>query len=203
MEIVYRMEIVQNTLIAIWQKDIQSRFKNGLVTYERQVQGEFYRQLKNSLPEEYEVWIEPVIDLPLFNLLKIKPDIFITHQDKIVGIMEIKFKPWEYVDYHQDLYKLTCLKDVTFKNQSFTLGYKPKSSRWKTQVLSTDNVTYQLADDYLSIYVVFARPDADALTLPAKKEIPTPFLYLYGYIIDENNLKFDFVHTSEIQQNRS
>ena len=171
---------LEDLLIKIWIEEIPPRFEKGLLTYERQLQAEFYHRLKLCLPDGYEVWIEPVIYLADYNLNKVKPDIFITKDDKIEAIIELKFKPWEYPEFHFDINKLLTFDNISNENLQIAFGYIPRSHIWNVQK-GKQNVQYKLTQEHLNVYVVFGKPDSGAFNTNNYQK-PKNFLLLYGYI---------------------
>ena len=178
------MNTIKEKLKDIWENKISDIFNQGLITYERQLQAEIYYLLKNDLLENYKVWIEPVIYMPDYNLDKVKPDIFITKDDLIICIIELKFTPWEFPKYESDIRKLIRFDDASNKLLSLPFGYIPISSDWNKQKHGKKK-EYTLTPDHLNCFMVFGKPDSDAFKLPHTQR-PNNFLHLYGYINDEN-----------------
>ena len=192
------MELVKQTLIDIWLNDILKRVRNGLITYERQLQAEIYFNLKSKLPQDYKVWIEPVI----YNLDKIKPDIIITNEDRVLSIIELKFKPWEYPDYQYDLNKFLSFESKSNNNLNIDFGYIPISSDWRIQQGKGTKLSYRLTQDYINCFILFGKKDSAAFNL-ANNKLPGNFLHLFGYIDNiegEVNLEFkkDFYLSNQI-----
>lgn len=81
-------------LISIWENDIETKFKQGKLVYERQLQADLYHLLKSKLSNKYDIWVEPVIYMEDSILHLTKPDLIITTGLNIIGVIELKFKPW-------------------------------------------------------------------------------------------------------------
>lgn len=183
------MKTLKKVITDIWTNKLSDKFSKGLLTYERQLQAELYYQLKLQLSDEYEIWIEPVVYLSEHGLDKVKPDIFITKGDTIVGIIELKFKPWEHPKYQGDINKLIKFDLASDKNLSLPFGYKPTSSDWKKQI-SSEMVRFNLTQDHLNCFIVFGKPDSEAIK--PNHRGPKNFIHLYGYIDDNVGAKFEW-----------
>jgi len=188
------MENLKKTLISIWQNDIKEKFEDGKLVYERQLQAEIYHLLENNLNKngkDYDIWVEPVIYLDGTGIHKTKPDLVITRGEDIIGVVELKFKPWEEVDYKGDLDKLIEFKKISTTDKKIWLGIKPISSDWKDQNKDDNFDFYNLKENLLTSFIVFAHPVSHAIgDFAIYKEISN-FLLLYGYIENESNLIFD------------
>jgi len=123
------MDILKKELIGIWETKMPIHFTDGILVYERQLQAFLYHYLYESLPEDYTIWIEPLI----YKLGKIKPDIVITRGNDIICVIELKFKPWEDSHYKEDIHKLNKFEDLKHDHQTIDLGIKPFSSNWRKQ----------------------------------------------------------------------
>jgi len=173
------MEKLKKVFTSIWIDEIKDRFDNGFIIYERQLQAELYRRLKEKLKESdnYEVWVEPV----LYNIFPpghiIKPDIIITKADLIVGIVEIKFKPWEEVNLKYDFNKLM---EINRKLKKIKLRYKPFSSDWKKQNKNETSEYMLVEESCLNIFIAFGKENSPALDKIEGR--PENFLHLIGYI---------------------
>ena len=100
---------------------------------------------------------------------------------KIIGIIEIKFKPWEEINSKHDLKKLKGINDHQKKevNLKVTLGYnKPYSSNLEEQKNSSREYTFNA--DYLNVIIAFGN-DSHAFEIN-EDEKPNNFLHLIGYI---------------------
>lgn len=175
------MKRTRDLLTKIWMEDIPKRFSKGLLTYERQLQAEFYYNLKQFLPNDYEVWIEPVIYLVEYELNKVKPDIFVTKGDEIVAIIELKFKPWEYPEFHSDIAKLLRFDQISKEKLSFSFGFIPISHIWNIQK-GGNTLSYRLTENHLNVFAVFGKPDSGAFDSNNFDEKPNNFLLLHGHI---------------------
>lgn len=184
------MNQTKQLLIKIWKEEIPVRFAKGLITYERQLQSELYNKLKQLLADDYEVWVEPVIYLAEYDLNKVKPDVFITKGDEIVAIIELKFKPWEYPEFHPDIDKLLRFDKISNGNVSLPFGFIPTSHNWKVQK-GGKSLSYRLTNDHLNVFIVFGKPDSDAFTSSNFKKKPNNFLLLYGHIKESSEVIFN------------
>ncbi len=192
------MENLKQSMISTWKNEIKKKFVDGKLVYERQLQADLYHLLKRQLENGYEIWVEPVIYMDQAKppnkdsvLHMSKPDLIITKGEEIIAVIELKFKPWEEVDYKGDLDKLIEFKKISTTGKKIWLGIKPLSSDWKDQNKDDNFDFYNLKENLLTSFIVFARPDSHAISDFNIYKGTSNFLLLYGYIEDENNLIFD------------
>jgi len=175
----------------IWEHDIKSTFEKGIITYERQLQAILYNLLRERLTYDYEIFIEPVI----YQLDKIKPDMVITKSKKIIAIIELKCKPWEYPKSRLDINKLLGFKDKIDKNVEIYLGWIPKFIDWNEQ---NNNITSRLAyglDEKLQLIIaVIAKHDSEIVSKEIKDfddyEKIKDFKIFLGYINPDGSIEF-------------
>jgi len=177
-------------LISIWENDIETKFKQGKLVYERQLQADLYHLLKYKLSNKYDIWVEPVIYMEDSILHLTKPDLIITKGLNIIGVIELKFKPWEYTKYEGDIMKLNAFQDEAIKGNNIWLGTLPVSPNWSKQNKEVNHLYFNLSKDLLKSFVVFAHPESDALNLKYYNKISN-FLLLRGFIKDEKNIVFN------------
>lgn len=184
------MEIFLRTFQTTWEIDIKARFEKGLITYERQLQSILYGQLKARLTNNYEVYIEPVI----YQLDKIKPDIVITKGKKIISVMELKCKAWEYPDFFSDIRKLERFKTEIKINQEIVLGWIPKSVDWYNQEKHENlKLSYQIDEELQLIMALISRYDSDVVTKELKDltSIDSRYFKMFlGYIDKDESFVF-------------
>lgn len=188
------MENLKKTLISIWQNDIKEKFEDGKLVYERQFQAEIYHLLENNLNKngkDYDIWVEPVIYLDGTGIHKTKPDLVITKAQDIIGVIELKFKPWEYPHFKGDIDKLMAFRKAANEGTSIWLGIKFICSDGRKQFKEENLIYYNLKKEHLTSFVVFARPDSNAIVDLENYKKMSNFLLLYGHIIDTNNMEFN------------
>lgn len=184
---------IEDTLTLLWSYGFREKFSKGYIIYERQFQAELYHHLNVMLYPEYNVWIEPVIYLD-GGKKKMIPDIVITHNNDILSFMEIKWKPWERVGFKHDIDKLKLIDDLARENRKLQLGSKPLSPSMQEQKIreekNSSKLVYDLSQNLLCVYVVFAFPGSNALDL-REKDTPRNFLHLTGYFTNEKDIIFN------------
>lgn len=184
------MDKLSKELVFIWKNDIKTKFKQGKLVYERQLQADLYHLLKCRLPDNYGIWVEPVIYMEGSILDKSKPDLIITKDQDIIGIIELKFKPWEHTQYKGDIKKLMAFQDAALKGTKIWLGIIPVSPNWNTQNEKVNSLYFNLKKDLVKSFVVYAHPESDALNLKYYNTIGN-LLLLYGFIKDAKNIVFN------------
>lgn len=181
------LKIFENT----WDRDIKSRFEKGIIAYERQLQAILYKILRERLSADYEIFIEPVI----YDLQKIKPDMVITKDNKIIAIIELKCKPWEYPKSLLDIKKLRRFKKEIDKNVPITLGWIPKFIDMKEQNNdNTSRLSFFIDEKVLLITAVIAKHDSEIITKKVEdfdkyEEIKDIKIFL-GYINPGGKIEF-------------
>jgi Holliday junction resolvase len=160
----------------------------GELIYERQFQAELYHHLKVQLYPELNSWIEPQMKMPSDNSTYI-PDIVITDDKCILSIIELKWTPWDRVQYMHDMEKLVEFEKLAKGNQSFALGYIPYSTDWNKQI-EKNILEYKLSTDLLCVYISFSHHDSDVFKLKNVVKKPEGLLHLYGYFTGRNKVFF-------------
>jgi len=185
------LENFLNIFRTTWEIDIKAIFEKGLIVYERQLQSILYNQLRVRLTIDYEIYIEPVI----YQLDKIKPDMVITKDKRIISIIELKSKPWEYPEFFSDMKKLVRFKKELINNKEIVLGWIPKSVDWFEQ----DNhenlkLTYSIDKDLQLILAIIAKHDSDIITKELKDYANyidiKDFKVFLGYIKKDETIEF-------------
>ncbi len=123
-----------------------------------------------------------------YELDKVKPDIIITEGDYIVAIIELKFSPWGFPKYKNDIEKLNRLRNVN-PNKLIQLGIKPFSSNWNVQKAQSNFLEFRLLSNFLGVFAVVGHPEANALNLDGKLKIDR-LLHLIGFIKNKNEVFF-------------
>jgi hypothetical protein len=175
----------------VWERDVKSRFEKGLINYERQLQSIVYSLLKSKLNNDYEVFIEPVI----FELDKIKPDIIVTKKKKIISIVELKCKPWEYPAFRPDMKKLERFKKEIKVKQKIVLGWIPKFVDWNIQESKNYlKLSYQIDKNLLLIMAIIGKYDSDIISSEVEKFSDyvdiQHYKIFFGYITENKTIEF-------------
>ncbi len=176
------VEILEN----IWKENVRSLYISGLISTERGLQAEIYRQLKDY--DNFNIWIEPTIFFtPSADLDYKKPDIIITMGREIVGIIELKYKPYGATYYIEDIEKLSSFSNIPkeYKLPLFTI---PNSGEWSKE----NKDLFTVSSNFLSVFAVIAWNDAWSLYINKwgnqKVKIPKNFLHLTGSISEKEIL---------------
>jgi hypothetical protein len=153
-----------STFEKLWCIDIKEHFQNGYITWEHQLQAHLYHLLKCNLNSIFKIWIEPVLYIESNGLDKIRPDMVITFDKKIIAIIELKVKAWEYPLFKGDIEKLERLKSIT-SEQSIDLGFIPVTNDWnKQKLIEGKNLSFSFDKQWLAIMAIIAKPDSEAFT---------------------------------------
>lgn len=152
-----------------WNRVIENYFAKGLIAYERQLQGYFFLELKEKLPE-HVIWIEPMIFLHKeYKPTKRPtidgriPDMVITRDRKIEAVIELKCKPWDSVQYKADLEKLKNFENLGFQNKQIPLSWHPISSNWDKQLAAKEENYYTFKPDLLLVFAAIAKDGSSVL----------------------------------------
>lgn len=183
------MEKIKKRIISIWENEIRDALERGEVIIEKQLQAEVYHQLRSKLPK-YKIWTAPTLYLKKYDLDRIKPDLVITNDQEILAVIQMKFKPWEFLDYQEDLSLLTGL-DKVGKAKKIKLGMIPFSSIWQEQkTKDANNLNFTMAENLLKVLITGSRIGCHSLGLKKGEKPSKNFLHLFGYIENETSLFF-------------
>lgn len=183
------MEKIRKNLIQIWDNEIREALGRGEVVLEQQLKAEMYHQLRLKFPK-LKIWIAPTFYFKKYDLDRIKPDIVISDEKQILAIIQLKFKPWEFLDYKEDLRILTGM-DKVGKSKKIKLGTIPFSSIWQEQKTKVENnLNFTLADDLLKVMITGSRAGCHSIELKNVEKPNKNFLHLFGYIENETSLFF-------------
>ena len=183
-------QTITNALSEMWTGAIREKFLSGTLIYERQLQAELYRLLKERLSVSYEIWVEPVIYLQEHNLNKVKPDIIITHEQSVVAVIELKFSPWKEADHKGDLDKLHLFTQAAKEQATIPLSWEPTHPNWEIQKQNIK--TYSLDQNLLPVFMAVSTPAAYAVKQATWKEVQVPenLLHLAGWINENGWVDF-------------
>ncbi|MGB4571519.1 MAG: hypothetical protein WBH97_01720 [Rectinemataceae bacterium] len=94
---------LSNLLTELWENTIIPLYEKGKIQTERHLQSYLFMLLKNrfeeKVPKDWDVWVEPQFylwDESAGKEKMYKPDLVITKDYKIAGIIELKFSPQEW-----------------------------------------------------------------------------------------------------------
>jgi len=184
--------MIKATLIKIWEGDIEQEYNNGTLCSERALQSELYRRLRDELPKEYTVWVEPAIRIIIEEKKRtIKPDILISKENEIVTVIELKYVPHYYANFIGDLKKLDHIAKQK-SDYKFKLRTYPMTGKY-------DDNYFQFSKGALLVFAVIANNEAAALhpVRNFKKQVGEDirlenFLVLRGTITPSKKPKFDY-----------
>ena len=183
------MEEIKKKITRIWENEIRDALERGEVVIEKQLKAEMYHQLRLKFPK-YKIWTAPTLYLKKYDLDRIKPDLIITNDKMILAVIQLKFKPWEYLEYKEDLKILTGL-DKVGKSKKIKLGMIPFSSIWQEQKTKDENnLNFTMAENLLKVLVTGSRIGCHSLELKKEEKPSNNFLHLFGYIENETSLFF-------------
>ncbi len=183
------MEEIKKIIIRIWENEIRDALERGEVIIEKQFHAEMYHQLRSKFPK-LKIWTAPTLYLKKYDLDRIKPDLIISNDKEILAVIQMKFKPWEFLDYKDDLSMLTRL-DKVGKSKKIKLGMIPFSSIWQEQKTKDENnLNFTMAENLLKILVTCSRVGCHSLDLKKEAKPSESFLHLFGYIENERSLFF-------------
>jgi hypothetical protein len=192
------MEEIKKKITRIWENEIRDALESGEVIIEKQLQAEMYHQLRLKFPK-YKIWTAPTLYLKKYDLDRIKPDLIITKGKEILAVIQMEFKPWEFLDYKENLSVLMGL-DKVGKSKKIKLGMIPFSSIWQEQKTKDENnLNFTMADNLLKVLVTGSRIGCHSLELKKVEKPKNNFLHLFGYIENETSLFFgnSFYHEEE------
>ncbi len=183
------MEEIKKKVTRIWENEIRDALERGEVIIEKQLHAEMYHQLRLKFPK-YKIWTAPTLYLKKYDLDRIKPDLVITNDQEILAVIQMKFRPWEFLDYKEDLRILTGL-DKVGKAKKIKLGMVPFSSIWKEQKTKEENnLNFTMAENLLKVLVTGSKIGCHSLELKKVEKPSSNFLHLFGYIEGETSLFF-------------
>jgi hypothetical protein len=182
------MNYLESTIRDIFSNQIKERITLGLIPYERQLQAELHYELRLILPDNYKIWIEPIIYLKEYGLDKIRPDLIITENYIIKSIIELKHVINGEPKFKSDIEKLLKFELAIEKDDvELSLSSAILNSE-EPDVISF--VRHRLDKELLSVFVAFGSENCKAFT--EKFEMPKNFLFVIGYFKKNNELKIEF-----------
>ncbi|MEQ8554569.1 MAG: hypothetical protein RIC06_15090 [Cyclobacteriaceae bacterium] len=178
-----KIESLKKEIIRLWNDVVSKEFESTGFMWERHLQAVLYHHLRISFPN-LEIWIEPVFRV---NGYDVKPDILITLDKQVIGIMELKFNPWQYIVYQNDLKKLM---DLDSYDEEIALACRPVS--YAERPMENHRVKYTIKDDCLMVFASVGRDGSAAFDVSkwGDVDLPRNFMNLYGYVDELNEARF-------------
>lgn len=183
-------ETIAEWLFQAWCQDLEGAFHAGRIPNEAMMLAELYRTLQALGEPEYEVWLRPELcfppsEGPVFDQLERyqwrqtlegrTPGLLITRADEVVGVVELRFHPQEFVDFRPDVRLLAALHRMAGKDR-LLLG------------LGSQKEAYTLHGAPLLAYGLITRRSSLAFQARSLQEVvpdrdfPRPLLHLIGAI---------------------
>jgi len=166
----------------IWTTDIKTFFEAGKMCSERALQSELYSLLK-SIPG-YEIWVEPKLSIKDDFLNGKVPDVIITRDNEVIGIIELKYNLFQGIDCAEDIKKLIRFSEL--QGSGLHLKTNTKTGDW-------DREGYRIIEDTVYVLAVIAWAGTQALTEQVwhqyKKQIDNRFVHLIGEVNECINFK--------------
>lgn len=192
-------------LAKLWNDTILPLYKMGKIQTERLLQAYLFMLLKNrfeeKVPNDWDVWIEPQFYLTPDASLggkMYKPDIVITRDQDIAGIIELKFSPQEWNPEKNreaakaDVEKLILYKEgISVYTRTDPLGELFLLELLPDQGSYNDTKVYQRAKNTLYFFLGIAHYTKDVateLTLQGKDTFKEEFVCLL-HITDPHRKK--------------
>lgn len=176
--------ILKEKLKEIWQ-NIHQEYKKGEICTERHLRAELFHQLKMNLGDDYNIWVEPTLEANKENIkVKIIPDLLISKNDRLVAVIELKYKPSREVHFKKDIEKF---QHFNAKYLKIAIETDPNTGNWiKEKEL-------KINDEILFVFAVVANSKAWALKYEKVNENNhlKNFLHLTGKI--DNNSEINFL----------
>ncbi|MDK2977955.1 MAG: hypothetical protein PWP52_669 [Bacteroidales bacterium] len=148
----------------IWTNQISKTYNQGLLCSERQLQAEFYHHLKAEKYNDYTVWLEPVLEIRENPLLHHKkPDIMISKDNEIVGVIELKYNLEKGINVTNDFEKLKAFSTLN-GDTKIPLYTDITNGNWD------NDKNFSFSKDLILIFAVIAWEDVEALNTKALNE---------------------------------
>ena len=130
------MQSLVKILENLWTENIKSMYMSGLISTERTLQAEIYRQLKNH--DKYDIWIEPTLSFDPATVLDYKkPDILITIEREISGTYKLPLltipNRGEWDRGHKNLFDISTNILTVFAVIARNDAWSLYSDKWEKQ----------------------------------------------------------------------
>lgn len=178
-----KIESLKKEIIRLWTDVVSKEFESTGFMWERHLQAVLYHHLRKTFPH-LGIWIEPVFKV---NGSEVKPDLLLTSQKEVVAIIELKFNPWQYIVYQDDLNKLMRLQD---HDEPIALSCQPIS--YAARPLIEHRVMFQISNKCLMVFASVGRDGSAAFDVSkwGKVDLPKNFINLHGYAEESGKISF-------------
>lgn len=138
--------LIKKRLLAAWIDTIEKDYMSGKINSEHGLQAVFYAHLRELLPNDRGILVEPSLKVDGQIVI---PDIVITFRGKVVAVIELKYKPKGPPQY---------LKDVN--NMALIAGQREGLRLDHHRLLGVENVTvaYDMSPSILFVWAGIHRP---------------------------------------------
>lgn len=160
------ISILSSLLSAAWNR-VEFIYSSGAICSERHLQAELFHILQNDVlfTNSFQVFIEPSICAYKDNdkytdMHGLIPDMIITRETKIVGIVELKYNPLGYVQFQKDLSTFSAFFEQKGGEVEIYLRTDPVNGDFRYD----PDHTFKLAEDLLLIYGIIGNADSHAIT---------------------------------------
>ena len=138
---------IKNRLLEAWCDTIELDYMAGRVNSEHGLQALYYCRLRESLPKDRGILVEPSLNI---NGQIVIPDIVITWLGKVVSVIELKYKPKGSPTYQ---------KDIT--NMALIAGQREGLRLDHHRLVGVENVTvtYDMSPSILFVWAGIHRPE--------------------------------------------
>ncbi len=163
---------LRRAIARLWVNEIQALYNKGLICSEAHLQAELFSSLKKKLSAKnnFHIWVEALI--PQFDQLKI--DLLVTHEQMIIGVIELKYIPHGFPRYENNFQKFEKLQDQ--KTIRLNLKQNPVSG------LDDYRIHFTFDENCLFVFAAIARYNADAFHDKAWERLAGNKLMLTGKV---------------------
>ncbi len=166
------VEKLRRALSRLWVKEIQLLYNNGLICSEAHLQAELYASLRKKLTAKnnFHVWVEAVIP----QVDQLKTDILVTHEQNIIGVIELKYIPHGFPRYENNFQKFEKLQHQKMLRLNLKLN----------PITGLDDYRFHFSFDEncLFVFAAIARYNSDAFHDKAWERLNANKLMLTGKI---------------------
>lgn len=138
--------LIKKRLLEAWCDTIEKEYMVGRINSEHGLQAVFYARLRQLLPNDRGILVEPSLKV---GGLIVMPDIVITWREKVVAVIELKYKPKGPPQH---------LKDIS--NMALIAGQREGLRLDHHRLLGVENVTvtYSMSPSILFVWAGIHRP---------------------------------------------
>ena len=141
-----RRPLIKQRLLAAWSDTIEKDYMAGRINSEHGLQAVFYARLRKLLPNDRGIFVEPCLKVDGQIVI---PDIVITFREKVVAVIELKYKPKGPPKYAKDV-----------GNMALIAGQREGLMLDHHRLLGVENVTvtYGMSPSILFVWAGIHRP---------------------------------------------